>query len=71
MNISSRYCFSLVMLFSSFVCTPDLGLAAGPNLVKDINKAQRGSDPYNTTKVGNVLFFVSDDAQHGWELWKL
>lgn len=49
------------------------GTAEGTMLLKDIHP-ERGpnpsSDPQGLTAVGDLLFFVVNDAKHGAELWK-
>ncbi|MCH8045807.1 MAG: hypothetical protein IID44_19010, partial [Planctomycetes bacterium] len=50
------------------------GSEAGTVLVKDIrpgspNGYPAGSNPTNLTAVGEVLYFVADDGEHGRELW--
>jgi ELWxxDGT repeat protein len=42
-----------------------------PALVEDLNSGPAGSNPSQLTVVGNTLFFVANDGESGYELWKL
>jgi ELWxxDGT repeat protein len=43
-----------------------------PDRVQDPNslRASRAMNPVGMTAVGSVVFFVANDAAHGWELWR-
>jgi ELWxxDGT repeat protein len=46
------------------------GTAAGTVMVKDINPADRSSNPSYLTNVNGTLFFRASDVVHGAELWR-
>ena len=41
-----------------------------PRLVKDIQPGSTSSTPIWLTAVGNSLFFVADDGNNGYQLWR-
>jgi ELWxxDGT repeat protein len=44
------------------------GTAAGTSLVKDINPGQAGSSSGSYVEFNNLVFFVADDGEHGYEM---
>lgn len=53
------------------------GTAAGSEMVKDIYPGESsrypggaGSDPWDLTVANGLLFFVAEDGEHGYELWR-
>lgn len=60
-----------VMCFMWIGWSANPSFATGePYIVKDINPQALESWPGGFVKVGNMAFFVADDAIHGSELWK-
>jgi ELWxxDGT repeat protein len=51
-------------------CEPRFALSSVPYMVADINDANDGVIPSSITAVGEQVFFLASDSQHGLELWK-
>ena len=49
---------------------PGTGLLPRPQLVKDINPGPGSGGAISMAFVGSTLFFVAQDPDHGFELWK-
>jgi len=46
------------------------GTTAGTHLVKDINPGTESSEPINMLAVGDEVYFIAFDDDHGRELWR-
>jgi len=47
------------------------GTPGGSWMIRDIWPGALGSEPVRFTRVGDTLFFVAEDGQHGEELWRM
>ncbi|MDB5281526.1 MAG: hypothetical protein JWO06_601 [Bacteroidota bacterium] len=63
-----RYTTPVKLFFAFFIVfVPHLSFAQ--TLVKDINIGFVGSEPSHFVRMGDLTYFVANDAIHGYELW--